>query len=683
MAGNANEEFVLPERFRAKVFRRRGDGGAPTQITESLSEMTDWMDRFRHTAEKFYQQAIVYPESDPDLVKAATQPEFDSLTTASPLQAGLRAALIIGASFHTVVPYRFVDSWVLTRGHAFAVRAVAELHDVYATSRSHLRGSDHSRFLRGVEPYQIHLRSIFAARLLALLADATDAEYAEAMAAASEYRDGTPNQRALTSFLFRERTEWVDADIDSGVTFSLLAAALITADQARGYAARQNRWTGWRQDELIATMLASVGTEVAPLLIGALDDGPNREEAYHRLLALISELGSEESIRALTDRLTWKRVQGYLFAAGELFPRRTLRVLAETDPGAPAGVVGAGNRERWAQHVKHALTLHANTYADLAREELPTLSPAAQARVEAALRLAPEHADAAPEILPRILVSPPWLNRNAAAVTALMESDGAEELPDVLPTVPRWAESFALPQILVRQSLIAGGGGALPPHAVHHVGQMLALSTADKPHTGIEAVKEVCDAVSLREYAWALFENWQLAGYPREFGWVLHALRWFGDDEVVRRLTPLVRAWPGEGGHVRAVNGLDVIAAIGTDLALSALSDIAQRLKFKGLKQRAGEKIAEIAASLGLSAEQLADIYRPLPDGRALIANMSPGISVGYIAESPDQHFTGVYISRDGRFQYRPAAERSDPFGTLDPVTASEILRDLTEVTAQ
>jgi hypothetical protein len=29
---------------------------------------------------------------------------------------------------------------------------------------------------------------------------------------------------------------------------------------------------------------------------------------------------------------------------------------------------------------------------------------------------------------------------------------------------------------------------------------------------------------------------------------------------------------------------------------------------------------------------------------------------------------------------HRPVPERSDPFGTLDPVTASEILRDLTEV---
>lgn len=39
-----------------------------------------------------------------------------------------------------------------------------------------------------------------------------------------------------------------------------------------------------------------------------------------------------------------------------------------------------------------------------------------------------------------------------------------------------------------------------------------------------------------------------------------------------------------------------------------------------------------------------------------------------------------------GGFGHRPLPEWSEPFGTLDPVTASETLRDLTdltEVTAQ
>jgi hypothetical protein len=77
------------------------------------------------------------------------------------------------------------------------------------------------------------------------------------------------------------------------------------------------------------------------------------------------------------------------------------------------------------------------------------------------------------------------------------------------------------------------------------------------------------------------------------------------------------------------------------------------------------------------------DIARPLSDGRILFATLDAGVSVGNIAESEDQTFEGVWISRDGRADCRPVPEWSDPFGTLDPVTASEILRDLTEVTAQ
>jgi hypothetical protein len=85
-----------------------------------------------------------------------------------------------------------------------------------------------------------------------------------------------------------------------------------------------------------------------------------------------------------------------------------------------------------------------------------------------------------------------------------------------------------------------------------------------------------------------------------------------GDDETVRRLTPVIRAWPGDGGHAKAVTGLDVLAAIGTDTALMHLHAIAQRVKFKALRQRAQEKIGEVAAELELTADQLAD--RLVPD---------------------------------------------------------------------
>ncbi|MGQ7116348.1 hypothetical protein ACUOFC_68140, partial [Escherichia sp. TWPC-MK] len=46
-----------------------------------------------------------------------------------------------------------------------------------------------------------------------------------------------------------------------------------------------------------------------------------------------------------------------------------------------------------------------------------------------------------------------------------------------------------------------------------------------------------------------------------------------------------------------ATVGLDILAAIGSDIALMQLNGIAQKLKFKALQERAKEKIADIAES--------------------------------------------------------------------------------------
>ena len=48
------------------------------------------------------------------------------------------------------------------------------------------------------------------------------------------------------------------------------------------------------------------------------------------------------------------------------------------------------------------------------------------------------------------------------------------------------------------------------------------------------------------------------------------------------KLTPLIRAWPGESQHPRAVFGLECLRAIGTDVALMQLNGIAQKLLVQG-----------------------------------------------------------------------------------------------------
>ncbi|MFG1851911.1 DUF4132 domain-containing protein [Actinomadura geliboluensis] len=197
-------------------------------------------------------------------------------------------------------------------------------------------------------------------------------------------------------------------------------------------------------------------------------------------------------------------------------------------------------------------------------------------------------------------------DKAAAAVEALLARDPLDDLPKKIPVVD-WAEPRMLPQLLLR-----GRERALPDEAAGHVLTMLAMSKPGDAYAGVGVVRELCDPASLAAFGWALFRWWEVCGAPSADGWALTQLALTGDDETVRRLTPVIRAWPGEGGHAKAVAGLDVLAAVGTDTALMHLHSISQRVKFKGLKARAQEKIQELAAELELSAEQLAD--RLVPD---------------------------------------------------------------------
>ncbi len=141
---------------------------------------------------------------------------------------------------------------------------------------------------------------------------------------------------------------------------------------------------------------------------------------------------------------------------------------------------------------------------------------------------------------------------------------------------------------------------------------MLQLSTLEVPYASLSSLKEVTTPASRAALAWELFQAWLVAGAPSKEGWCFTALGHFGDDTCARSITPLIRAWPGEAQHQRAVTGLDVLAMIGTDVALMNLHGIAQKLKFKGLQEKARGKIDDIAKTRGFTADELAD--RLVPD---------------------------------------------------------------------
>lgn len=170
---------------------------------------------------------------------------------------------------------------------------------------------------------------------------------------------------------------------------------------------------------------------------------------------------------------------------------------------------------------------------------------------------------------------------------------------------PDWALAGDLPHLTI-------GDRCLAPYQVDKVLAALRQSTLANPVPLIEAIDRRVDQASLDAFAWKLFQHWIAAGGPSKEKWAFSALGLFGSDDVALRLAPLLREWPGEGQHQRAVHGLECLRAIGTDTALTQLNGIAQKVRFAGLKNKAREFMEAIAAQRGLSKEQLED--RIVPD---------------------------------------------------------------------
>jgi predicted DNA-binding WGR domain protein len=193
-----------------------------------------------------------------------------------------------------------------------------------------------------------------------------------------------------------------------------------------------------------------------------------------------------------------------------------------------------------------------------------------------------------------------------AAIAQVLARDPFARTPSKVGKMPSWLSLSSL----TRPELKAGG--VLPDDAMTALIEMLSFVNPEDLYAGVPALREACTPDSLAAFAWDLFSAWLANGAPSKEGWAFRTLGWFGNDQCARDLTRLIRKWPGEAAHARAVTGLDILADIGSDVALMNLNGIAEKAKFKGLQDRARDKIAVIAEARDLSAEELAD--RLVPD---------------------------------------------------------------------
>lgn len=210
----------------------------------------------------------------------------------------------------------------------------------------------------------------------------------------------------------------------------------------------------------------------------------------------------------------------------------------------------------------------------------------------------------------------------SVALTMLLNTDPLDEFPPKIAPLP----GFWQPA-LWRRPQLKSNNLPLGDDALLHLGTMLSFPREVAIYAGLAQVKEACTPETLAAFAWDLYDAWQAAGAPSKENWAFTALGILGDDNTVRALTPLIRAWPGESQHKRAVTGLDILAEIGSDIALMQLNGIAQKIKFKALQEAAREKIKQIAEQRELTIAELEDRLAPdlgLDDNGSLTLDFGP-----------------------------------------------------------
>jgi predicted DNA-binding WGR domain protein len=170
--------------------------------------------------------------------------------------------------------------------------------------------------------------------------------------------------------------------------------------------------------------------------------------------------------------------------------------------------------------------------------------------------------------------------------------------------VPAWVDVAGLPAIRVGERRLSAAQVALVIAA-------LQRTMLDQRAPLLDELRQHAALDTLDAFAWRLFERWLAEGAHSKDKWAMGALGYLGGDSCALKLTPLVRAWPGESQHQRAVFGLECLRAIGSDTALMQLNGIAQKLKFKALKQKALAFMEAIARDKGMTRAQLEDRIAP------------------------------------------------------------------------
>jgi hypothetical protein len=304
----------------------------------------------------------------------------------------------------------------------------------------------------------------------------------------------------------------------------------------------------------------------------------NKEEAAESI-EILSRVRAPEAALPMLDLML-------LSKAPQLARQWLQENPVEAIVGLMPTVVGRGRLAEAAQQFFQQM--QRKGYGDLIQDCLEAATP------EVAQRVRDLFATASFNLIPfEDQTTPDWLKQAIA------------QCPPKSFKAPDWVTPIDLSPIQVEQY-------CLNDAQVARVLAAFKKSDLNQPHALITDLKQEANRESLETFVWDLLQLWLALGAPSKEKWAMVAVGLWGGDRTALKLAPLVRAWPGESQHQRAVFGLDCLRTIGTDTALMQINGIAQKVKFKALKAKAQDCIAAIAQERHLTPAELED--RIVPD---------------------------------------------------------------------
>ena len=120
------------------------------------------------------------------------------------------------------------------------------------------------------------------------------------------------------------------------------------------------------------------------------------------------------------------------------------------------------------------------------------------------------------------------------------------------------------------------------------------------------------DRKTTADLALILLTGWIKQGANAKEGWLLPLIAAMGDDRLVQPLRRQIDVW-GKTSKRRAmgIKAVQTLALLGSDLALTEVSDLARHFKSGQIKQAARQAFADAASRFQLSHEELADRIAP------------------------------------------------------------------------